>query len=180
MNRSESLIGYRPNVLDRKLGRRSFLTKSAKGAVIALAGGALGAVGLKAITDEYRGKGSYFGHEVKGTRGELVVISPLPDRPEVPVREGPSQGEEEIGQAMIDGDLIQARVQYGATYAGLRGLGNIEGPDGRVYGKWFKLQSVRLIDKEGVQKEVHGKFVAGNFVRVATDEEKAKFIGSRE
>lgn len=166
-----------------KKRRLSHLPAAAAGsAVLGLAALGTAVLGVRALTDEYQDPGSYIGREVEGDHGHLLVTDPLPDNPEILVRSDPTRGDNIIGWAKA-GDLIQGREFWGVTYQGEYGLGQKEGPDGELYGRWFQLQTIAVYNQKGEEsskKIVNGAFIAGNFVRHATEEEAYDFYTSRE
>ncbi len=105
---------------------------------------------------------------IEGEVKKQFLTDPIPGRKTIIIRDLPLQGEDsKIGWA--NGGLeVRARAHYGVVYpsSGIdsHGLGKIEGPDGRVYGKWFLVDEIWGFNNEGKPTIFKDVFVAGNFL----------------
>ncbi len=165
--------------------RRASARVALAAAVIGTAAVAGGYLAVRAATDEYQGPGQYAGQEIKNERdsGVLLAIDPLPDDPEVLVRSKPVRGDDSLVGYAKKGDLVQARAYYGVKYESGSNIGEIEGPDQKIYGTWYKIQAMSVYDNKGDEsskKLVHDVFIAGNFLRAATKQERTDFFESSE
>ena len=165
--------------VNSRVSRRSFL----KGAFVSGAGLYLAYLGIRGLTDEIQKPGSLIGKEVEGDRGHLLEIYPFPSDSEVPVRSTAELGDDNlVGWAKV-GHLVQARKHWGVTYNEGQGLGKKVGPDGELYGEWYKIQLMPVYDQEvnsASRRLVESVFIPGYLVRGVTEEQKHKFYTSSE
>ncbi|SRR3989344_5581757 len=91
----------------------------------------------------------------------------------VPVRSDPTRDDSNIiGWAPFEQEVV-AEAYYGVTYPGgstsSNGLGQIEGPDGKVYGKWYFIHQidVYVLDENGewLLRPRFNVFVGGNYLK---------------
>ena len=119
---------------------------------------------------------------LEGEKGRLMVTSPLPDNSEILIRSEPNLSDDTIVGIADPGIVVQARPYCGTVYPGEDGLGKIDGPDDEGNGKWFRLVGITVHNQKGTQEEkaVYDVFIAGNFLRLPTEQEKADFYTSSE
>ena len=82
------------------------------------------------------------------------------------------------------GQVVMGRPYYGGTYDSYDdNLGKFIGPDDEHYGRWYRLVGVTVYKEspDGVKAEAaYDGFIAGNFLRLATEEERHEFFTSSE
>lgn len=162
--------------------RRKFLRNF--GVALVIASGVGVVVGsIEGAIRYYEEHETLYGTAVEGRRGELKVTDNYPDNKPILVRSEPNTNDENIIGWAEPGITIQARAWHGHVYPGINGLGEFEGADGNSYGLWFRVVGLPVYIKRGdqvVREAQHDVYIAGNFLRPVTEQEKADFYTSSE
>lgn len=160
--------------------RRRFL-KNLLG-VFAIAAGAGAVVGsIESAMNYFGDREALYDKPVEGRSWEVKVTDNYPDEKPILVRAEPNPNDENIIGWVEPGVIVGTRAWHGKVYPGINGLGEFEGADGESYGLWFKIVNLDVFVKNGDQvtkQAKHDVYIAGNFLRAATDEESADFYTS--
>ena len=162
--------------------RRKFLKRGLEALLAVTIAGSV-VVSVDKILKNLEDQESLYGKPVESRKGELKVTDNYPDNKPILVRSEPNPNDDNIIGWAEPGKTVQVRAYHGRVYPGINGLGEFEGEDGKSYGLWFKIVGLGVFVKEGdqvVRKSFHDVFIAGNFLRPVTEEEKTDFYTSSE
>lgn len=160
--------------------RREFLRRFV-GAIVIASGAGVVVGSIESARRHYENREALYDKAVEGRGGELKVTDNYPDKKPILVRSEPNTNDENIIGWAEPGLTVQVRAWHGHVYPGVNGLGEFEGADGNSYGLWFRVVGLPAYVKKGdqvVREAVHNVYIAGNFLRPVTEQEKTDFYTS--
>lgn len=144
----------------------------------------------RSVNEDLRGAENHNAEIVRNSYLKEYVTDEAGDFNQIPLRKSPKLGDDEIIGWTVPGQTFEAQEVYGVTYPSDTAIGNFT-YDGRSYGSWYKGEGllvfekneegklVPVIDENGQQKVSQEVYIAGNFLRLPTEEEVNKLPDAR-
>lgn len=168
-----------------KFSRRKFLGIGAV-AAIALAAKKFGLIdkGVQTVKDSLNTEDPNWKKPIEGETKKLFVTDLYASQMEIPLRDNVIQNEGSIVGYTKPGFEIEAQAVLGTIYTVNPGDNLVPvRRDGRLYGRWYKIDSVPVYEKDkegnliaktdkgGQQAKINGVYVSGNYLKLAASEQ---------